>query len=588
MAHLRAFPVSVPFMLAMSVPSPRALVGALLAAAVLAAVAATPAAAAWNGREIAQWAVGPERAWARMTADDGAIPDRLEPAYGAFNYGTLMLAQAQLRAARRSGDDELQKAAVAQILGTLRRDPQGDPFYVLGATTLLRDGQAGRLPASAWARIEQPLSDWIGRIAPFRRRVFRSTAGYDNWRLVYAAGAAELAQTGLRGSVGGIAADPRALRAEVRRIVSRLMPRNAGPRVSVHGVGLARALSDPPWQPPAYHLFSTLLLERVYQSAPEAFSPTAARIRREAGRYALALMAPDGALTPAGRSAEQSWVLAAAVDLGALRASDGGRDAPAWRAFAERAMDRLARVHGQLDDGTIPVVPGLWQRWDATIMDGYASMTQYNGLTLSLLQDAADRWPDGIRRGRIPADRAGHLVADVGGARLAWGRGARVWWALSTRRTQRDGRYQQGLAALKVADGDGWRDLLAARPQRDGPSTGWLLRTRRGTARLVLAHVRGDGRRVRLFGAWRLADGRRYRAAHWELRTQGLTTTITTEPLRSGETLTAAIWTTAGVAPAFDGGWVLPDPCVVTASGWGCPVRLRLEQPVPARLTLRG
>ncbi len=300
-------------------------------------------------------------------------------------------------------------------------------------------------------------------------------------------------------------------------------------------------------------------------------------------------MAPDGALTPAGRSAEQSWVLAAAVDLGAMRASDGGADAPAWRAFAERAMDRLARVHGQLDDGTIPVVPGLWQRWDPAIMDGYASMTQYNGLTLSLLQDAADRWRDDIRVGRIPADRAGHLVADVGGARLTWGRGRQVWWALATRRTQRDGRYQQGLAAVKVADGaGGWRDLLATRPQRGGISSGWLLRTRKGTARLVLAHVSGNGERARLWGAWRLADGRRWRAAHWELRTRGLTTTIVTERLRPGETLTAALWTAAGVAPSFDDGWVTPRDCVVVASGWGCPIALRLEQPVAARLTLRG
>ncbi|MDO8189475.1 hypothetical protein Q5424_26265 [Conexibacter sp. JD483] len=564
-----------------------ALALALLLSLVLVTPGAARAAGGWDGAQIAAWAAGPERAWAAMTEANGAIPDRLEPPYGAFNYGTLMLAQAQLRAARRSADDELQKAAVAQVLGTLRRDPQGDPFYVLGATTLLRDGQAGRLPASAWARIEQPLSDWIGRIAPFRRRVFGSTGGYDNWRLVFAAGAAELAQAGLLGSRDGIAADPVALRAEVRRIVTRLMPRNAGPRVPVRRVGLARALSDPPWQPPAYHLFSALLLERVYQSEPDAFSATALRIRREAGRYALALMAPDGALTPAGRSAEQSWVLAAAVDLGAMRASDRGRDAPAWRAFAERAMDRLVRVHGQLDDGTIPVVPGLWQRWDASIMDGYASMTQYNGLTLSLLQDAADRWPDGVRVGRVPADRAGHLVADVGGARLVWGRAPRVWWALSMRRTQRDGRYQQGLTALKVLDGGAWRDLLASRPQ-SGLSSGWELRTPRGTARLVLAHVRGSGSRVRLFGAWRLADGRRWRAAHWELRTHRATTTITTERLRAGETLTAGLWLAAGVAPSFESGWVLPSACVVTASGWGCPVRLRLEQPVAARLTLRG
>lgn len=568
----------------------RCALAALLAVAALLALAATPA-HAWSGEEVARYAGGVERAWAQMTDEHGGVRDRLEPPYGGFNYGTLMLAQAQLRAAARSHDDELQRAAVAQVLGTLRRDPQSDPFHVLGATTLLRDGQAGRLPAAAWARFEQPLADWIGRIPPFRGHAFASAAGYDNWRLVFAAGAAELAQAGLVGTPGGIAADPAALRAEVRRIVSTLVPRNAGPVFRLPRLGLARALSDPPWQPPAYHLFSTLLLERVYQSAPDAFSATAARVRREAGRYALALMAPDGALTAGGRSMEQSWVLAAAVALGAMRASDRGPAAPAWRAFAERAMDRLVRVHPLLDDGTIPVVPGLRHAWDATIMDGYASMTQYNGLTLFLLQDAADRWPEGVASGRIPADARGQLAADLGGSRLVWGRGPRLWWALSVRRTQGDGRYQQGLAAAKVADAaapGGWRDLLAARPQRHGISSAWLLRTPRGKARLVLAHARGRGGSVRLWGAWRLASGATYRRAHWTLLARGRALAVTTEPLRPGETLDAAVWAAPGVLPALARGSVTPRPCTVSASGRACPVRIRVARPGRVRLALGG
>lgn len=567
----------------------RMLIGALVVATWWCAVAD---ARAWSGEEVAGYAGGVERAWVRLTDANGSVRDLLEPPYGGFNYGTLMLAQAQLRAAARNHDEELQRAAVAQVLGTLRRDPQSDPFHVLGATALLRDGQAGRLPASAWERFEQPLADWIGRIPPFRGHAFASAAGYDNWRLVFAAGAAELAQAGLVGTPGGIAADPEALRAEVRRIVSRLMPRNAGPVFRIPGLGAARALSDPPWQPPAYHLFSTLLLERVYQSAPEAFSATAARIRREAGRYALALMAPDGALTPAGRSMEQSWVLAAAVDLGAMRASDRGPAAATWRAFAERAMDRLVRVHGALGDGTIPVVPGLRQAWDATIMDGYASMTQYNGLTLFLLQDAADRWPDGVAAGAIPADRPGHLGADLGGSRVVWGRGPRLWWALSGRRTQGDGRYQQGLAALKVRDEAGaggvavWRDLLAARPQRHGISSAWLLRTPRGTARLVLAHARGRGSRVRLWGAWRLAGGATYRRAHWTVTARGRALTIATERLRPGEALDAAVWAAPGTLPVLARGSVTPRPCTVSASGTACPVRLRLARPAAVELSI--
>lgn len=549
-----------------------------------------PAAAptrAWSGEEVARWAGGAERAWVRLTDDNGAVRDLLEPAFGAFNYGTLMLAQAQLRAAARSGDEQLERAAVAQVLGTLRRDPQGDPFHVLGATSLLRDGQAGRLPAQAWERIGPSLIDWVGRIPPFRGRAFSSTDGYDNWRLVFAAGAAELAQAGLVGTPGGIAADADALRVEVRRIVSRLVPRNAGPRFQIARLGMARALSDPPWQPPAYHLFSTLLLERVYQSAPGAFNEEALQVRREAGRYALALMAPDGALTPGGRSMEQSWVLAAAGALGAMRASDRGPAAGTWRAFAERAMDRLVRVHGTLDDGTIPVVPGLRQAWDATIMDGYASMTQYNGLTLYLLQAAADRWPDGVPVGRIPADTDGHLVADLGGSRLVSGRGPELWWALSGRRTQGDGRYQQGLAALKVSDGaGGWRDLLAARPQRHGISSGWLLRTPRGTARLVFAHADGRGGDLRLFGAWRLENGKTYRRAHWRVRANGRALTLDTERLQPGEALDAAVWALPSVLPALARGTVTRRPCTISASGPACPLRLRVAQPGAVRLIL--
>jgi hypothetical protein len=567
----------------------RALAGALALLALAAGATAPSARAAWSGDDLGRWAGGVERSWARLTDADGAVRDLLEPAYGAFNYGTLMLAQAQLRAAARSGDEDLERAAVAQVLGTLRRDPQSDPFHVLGATTLLRDGQAGRLPAAAWARFEQPLADWIGRIPPFRGHAFASTAGYDNWRLVFAAGAAGLAQAGLLGTpgAGGIAADPAALRAEVRRIVSRLVPHNAGPAFRVPGLGLARVLSDPPWQPPAYHLFSTMLLERVYQSAPEAFSATAARIRREAGRYALALMAPDGALTPSGRSMEQSWVLAAAVSLGAMRASDHGPAAATWRAFAERAMDRLVRVHPLFGDGTIPVVPGLRTAWDPTVMDGYASMTQYNGLTLFLLQDAADRWPEGVPLGRIPADARGHLAADLGGSRLVWGRSQQLWWALSGRRTQGDGRYQQGLAALKVADGaGGWRDLLAARPQRHGISSAWLLRTPRGTARLVLAHSGGRGGDAQLWGAWRLANGATYRPAHWRVLARGRTLTIVTESLRQGEALDAAVWMVPGDLPSLARGSVTPRPCTVSASGPACPVRIRVARPGAVRLSI--
>ena len=118
-------------------------------------------------------------------------------------------------------------------------------------------------------------------------------------------------------------------------------------------------LSDPGSQPLAYHLFSTILLEQIFRADPSVFDPASLAVREQAGNFALSLMAPDGQLTHSGRSAEQSWVLAAAADLGALRAREGGPLASAWRAFAERAMTRLTSLHGTFADGTIPVVPGL-------------------------------------------------------------------------------------------------------------------------------------------------------------------------------------------------------------------------------------
>src|SRR5262249_53299899 len=161
---------------------------------------------------------------------------------------------------------------------------------------------------------------------------------------------------------------------EVQRIVGTLVPANAGP-VTRTPYGPGRVFSDPGSQPLAYHLFSTVLLERIYQADPTVFDPAALAVRDAAGKFALSLMAPDGQLTHSGRSAEQSWVLGAAADLGALRAGERGPLAPVWRAFAERAMTRLSSLHRTFADGTIPVVPGLRLKADNGIADPYSSMS---------------------------------------------------------------------------------------------------------------------------------------------------------------------------------------------------------------------
>ena len=197
------------------------------------------------------------------------------------------------------------------------------------------------------------------------------------------------------------------------------MPANAGSPVRTP-YGTGRVLSDPGRQPNAYHVFSALLLEHIFETDPGVFSAAGLAAREQAGRYALALMAPDGQLTHSGRSMEQSWVLAAAADLGAMRAAQGGPDATLWRAFADRALNRLVRVHGTFADGTTPVVPGLRERPDHSIADHYSSMSQYNGLSLYLIEHAAAHWPDTAAGTSVAGEG---LTADLtaGGSGLVWG-----------------------------------------------------------------------------------------------------------------------------------------------------------------------
>ena len=311
--------------------------------------------------------------------------------------------------------------------------------------------------------------------------------------------------------------------------------------------GSGRALSDRPDQPLAYHVFSAVLLERIYQSDPEVFGPAALAVREQMGNYALALMAPDGDLTPSGRSIQQSWVLGAAADLGAMRAGQGGPSAGRWRAFAERAVERLVRVHGTFADGTIPTLPGFMVTSDPAIADHYNSMSQYNGLTLFFLP--ARRRPV-ARPCRACAAGRRPRPADGGPrqrrAALAWGRAGNVWWAIQGRNTRPDSRATQGIVALKVRTPAGWRDRLASRPLKSTPRTDFLLRTRSGAqARLELTSASGSGRRAVLTGRWVTATGRIHRTARWDVRVRGSHLIVTTEPMRSGERLSAALWATA-------------------------------------------
>ena len=223
-----------------------------------------------------------------------------------------------------------------------------------------------------------------------------------------------------------------------------------------------------------------------------------------------------------------------------MRAAHGGPDAAAWRAFADRALNRLVRVHGTFADGTTPVVPGLRQRRDQSIADHYSSMSQYNGLSLYLIEHAAAHWPETVAGD--PAAREG-LTADlaVGGSGLVWGRAGKVWWAIQGwRAAGDDGRYSQGIVNVKVRARGGWRRLLASRPHRGAPRIDWTLRTRRGAARLALIRATGNGAHAVLTGHWHIA-GRPVRRARWDARVRAGALHVATEPLRRDERVRAAV-----------------------------------------------
>ena len=218
-------------------------------------------------------------------------------------------------------------------------------------------------------------------------------------------------------------------------------------------------------------------------------------------------MAPDGQLSLSGRSLDQSWVQAAAAALGARRAAIEPANAAAWRAYAQRAVSYLQAAYPLRPSGLLPIVPGLDFDWSPSIMDGYAALNQYEGLTLWLLSDALAKWPQtGASQAPLPADNHELLVDDLASSGLVWGRAGSVWWQLAGRATSSDPRSAQGLVAVKLDDASGWRDLLALRPIHGKASSTWTLTYANGTvATPTFTGVHGTGGKVLLLGRYRAA-----------------------------------------------------------------------------------
>jgi hypothetical protein len=557
---------------------------------------------ALNASPLDGYIAGVARAWEPYTTADGRVSDPLDPADTGDNYGVILLADVMLKVARRTDDSALEAAGTRIIASALTLPVPNDPFNLLAIAAVIHDGQDGEFPAGAWERVAGPLVQRAGQIGPPTETSCLTEAPcYDNWRLVWSAGASLLLSDNVGGAPGSLASDSVAAAAQIRTNLAMAV-RHAGAPLEMaiagegvheqhkHGAsrlsgmlagpaagGVARELSDPGAEPPAYELFSTFMLELIGELDPHAITPAVARLRRQAGRYALDMMAPDGQLSLSGRSLDQSWVQAAAAALGARRAALEPAGAGAWRAYADRAVSYLLAAYPIRADGLLPIVPGLSLEWNPSIMDGYAALNQYEGLTLWLLSDALAQWPrTEASRAALPADSRELLADDLGSSGLVWGRTDGVWWELSGRTTSGDLRSAQGLVAVKVGDASGWRDLLALRPRHRGPSSVWTLGMTHGrTATPTFTRVRDEGRRVVLMGSFRRTNGRLLGRTTWTL-----TTTATGIRLNMSVPPKATLHTTVWLAGTGSRRLSAPaatttrGACVVTASGRACPVTI--------------
>ncbi len=339
-------------------------------------------------------------AWESETEADGVVRDPLIPAGssaqtdGSARFMIIMMADAMLRLSALEREPALASTAERILAETVSLPAASDPFNLLGLASLIRDGERGLLPASAWQRLAGPLiglADQITFPTPREMECSHQLECYNNHWLVWAAGAGMLLDDHLpeNGGPGTLLGEPARVTARIAYDLEQALVNSSPPAKASSGATM-RELSDPGEEPSAYHILSTWMLNTVAQYSPGAVTPALDVLKGEAESYALAMMAPDGQLSLAGRSLDQSWVQAAAASLGAEEAQPSGGGP--WGEFANSALQYLLDHYPTLAGGTLAIVPGLALDWNPSLVDSYAEDNQFNGLTLWFLVEALSDW----------------------------------------------------------------------------------------------------------------------------------------------------------------------------------------------------
>ena len=467
-----------------------------------------------------------------ITADMAQAWLPFQQAGGGFDaesaYGDAMLGYGLLDVGLREGDAAMQHAglralAAASTRVVQRGSPSAFENLALAAAYNLARTQLGSDRTFVAVR---PV--WEQALRRITQRWSTSGRRYFNKYLVEAVATLELTRTGLRSREdGAVLRHPARARAHAVRFVNaQLASQHSIFRATAVRGHASLVLSDPPWNPLAYHGLSLGMLARAIEIlGPEASRHAHTTLRRAA--YASwTLMAPDGDLAYYGRSQEQAWVLGLTA-YGAETASKFAPrpDAARLIAVARRAMQRLARSH-PIGRRGLPITPAVAASPvdGRRGMDAYANPYGYAGLSL-----VAANWALGAQRSDPPAaiaaDRDAALTVGSGQSRLAVVRRGRIWFAVKQSRSAvTDLRYDFGLVAMKVAGPTGWQDVVPIRPNvhTRNATVGPILQ-RGGAVGFPVGERMLVGRSgwVTVVGGYRTARGDLLRTATFRFRATG-------------------------------------------------------------------
>jgi hypothetical protein len=345
----------------------------------------------------------------------------------------------------------------------------------------------------------------------------------------------ELLRTGLHSrDPGSVVGNPTAALAAVEQLINVRIPQLAAAgTVYVQG-SPTFVLSDPPDNPLSYQGLSIGLYARALKLLGPRATDAARQVLVEATQASWWLTAPDGDLGWYGRSAEESWGLAATA-YGAISAANlpsvSSSRARDFRGLAERALTHL-RSYGMGRRG-LYITPAvrIGHGYAARGLDASAGGPSFTGITLMMLNWALPAVRgEQPSSGRIGADSDGGVLLGPQSARLALVRHGRVWFGLRLRAAPtrpNDLRYDFGLHQVEVLGKHGWSDIVGVRPQPGvapsqartpalavpgtvaPDSAGPVLHQRDGSVGVPYGEnaVIGKNGSVQVTGGWRSASG---------------------------------------------------------------------------------